>query len=84
MYETINVEAVNPAITRLTLNRPESRNALSWQLIRELKQALQEIDADNSCRVVILTGAGRSFCAGLDLMDQARISGPVSLVSVRR
>lgn len=71
MYETLTVEHLTPAITRLTLNRPEARNALSWQLITELQQALRAIDADNNCRVLILTGAGRSFCAGLDLMDQA-------------
>lgn len=71
MYETLLVDRVTSAITQLTLNRPEARNALSWQLIRELRCALQDIDADNSCRVVILTGAGRSFCAGLDLKDQA-------------
>lgn len=71
MYETITLEKVTPAITRLTLNRPAARNALNWQLMRELKQALRDIDADNSCRVLILTGAGASFCAGLDLIDQA-------------
>ena len=71
MYETVILEKVTPAIARLTLNRPQARNALSWQLMQELKQALHDIDIDNDCRVVILTGAGRSFCAGLDLMDQA-------------
>jgi enoyl-CoA hydratase len=71
MYKTVILEKVTPAIARLTLNRPEARNALNWQLMQELKQALREIDADNNCRVLILTGAGKSFCAGLDLMDQA-------------
>ena len=71
MYDTVTLEKVTPAITRLTLNRPDARNALSWRLMREIKAALAAIDADNACRVVILTGAGRSFCAGLDLTDQA-------------
>jgi enoyl-CoA hydratase/carnithine racemase len=79
MQETLTLEKVTPAITRLTLNRPDSRNALSWQLAREFKRALREIDADNGCRVVILTGAGKSFCAGMDLMDQAN---PDSLKAV--
>jgi len=79
MYETLKLEKISPAVTRLTLNRPEARNALSWKLIQEFRQALQAIDADNSCRVLILTGAGKSFCAGLDLTDQAN---PQSIESV--
>lgn len=71
MYETIVLEKLTSSITKLTLNRPEKRNAMSWKLIEELKEALREIDSDSLCRVVILTGAGSSFCAGLDLMDQA-------------
>jgi len=71
MHNTVTVEQVTPAITRLTLNRPQARNALSWELMGELKAALAQIDADNRCRVLILTGAGKSFCAGLDLADQA-------------
>lgn len=79
MYDTVTLEKVTPAITRLTLNRPEARNALNWQLIRDIKDALHDIDADNRCRVVILTGAGKSFCAGLDLVDQAN---PESIAAV--
>ncbi|GAB5453375.1 MAG: enoyl-CoA hydratase-related protein [Halioglobus sp.] len=71
MYEAVTLEKVTPEIARLTLKRPEARNALSWLLMQEIKAALGDIDKDNSCRVVILTGAGKSFCAGLDLTDQA-------------
>lgn len=59
----------HPEITVLTLNRPEKLNALSCVLVEELHSALDAIKADNDCRVVVLTGAGRGFCAGLDLTD---------------
>jgi methylglutaconyl-CoA hydratase len=54
-------------ITTVTMNRPEKRNALSPELIDELNRALDAAEADSSLRVFILAGAGRSFCAGMDL-----------------
>ncbi len=69
-FDCLRIERPSPQICVLELHRPESRNALSWQLMRELKSALLNIDQDNRCRVVILRGAGKSFCAGLDLFDQ--------------
>lgn len=68
--ECLQLTRPHPRIVHLQLNRPEVRNALSWQLMRELKAALEAIDRDNDCRVVILSGRGKSFCAGLDLLDQ--------------
>jgi len=53
---------------RITLNRPEKRNALSIELVEELRDALWEADDDKSVHCVILKGAGRSFCAGYDLV----------------
>ena len=53
----------------LTLNRPERLNALNPTLVRELRGYFQSLDARSSCRVVVLQGAGRAFCAGLDLKD---------------
>ena len=53
----------------ITLNRPEVRNALSRELRHELRTALAEADTDASVRVVVLTGAGDAFCAGLDLRE---------------
>lgn len=75
-FDCLVIERPAPQIVRLVLNRPDARNALNWQLIRELKAAFELIDRDNHCRVVILSGAGKSFCAGLDLLDQ---SNPDSL-----
>ncbi len=58
-----------PEIAVITLNRPEKLNALSSTLVEELHSTLDTIKNDNDCRVVVLTGAGRGFCAGLDLTD---------------
>jgi enoyl-CoA hydratase len=58
-----------PEITVVTLNRPEKLNALSHELVESLHAAIDEIAASDECRVVILTGAGRGFCSGLDLTD---------------
>ncbi|WP_022958962.1 enoyl-CoA hydratase/isomerase family protein [Spongiibacter tropicus] len=69
-FDCLRLERPAPPVVRLVLNRPDARNALNWQLIRELKTAFELIDRDNQCRVVILSGAGKSFCAGLDLLDQ--------------
>ena len=52
---------------RITLNRPEKRNALSMELVEELRDALWEADDDKAVHCVILKGAGTSFCAGYDL-----------------
>jgi enoyl-CoA hydratase len=55
------------------LNRPERLNAMSIDLCLELKGALEQIAHDNGCRIVVLTGAGRAFCSGLDLKDHSLI-----------
>jgi enoyl-CoA hydratase len=57
----------NGAILLLTLNRPEKSNSLHPDLVQELSTALKAAEADSTLNVVVLTGAGRSFCAGLDL-----------------
>jgi enoyl-CoA hydratase len=54
-------------ITQLTLTRPDRLNAMTAELVEELHDALDAAHADELCRVVVLTGAGRAFCAGLDL-----------------
>jgi enoyl-CoA hydratase len=51
------------------MNRPERLNAMSIDLVIALHDVLEEVAADNECRVVVLAGAGRSFCSGLDLKD---------------
>jgi len=65
-YEFITVETA-AGVATLTLNRPEALNALTPRLLQETEQALDEISADPGIGVVVLTGAGRAFSAGVDL-----------------
>src|SRR5690348_3648040 len=65
--ELILVDQPAPHVTRLTLNRPDQLNAMTAELCEALHAALRSVGADRACRAVILTGAGRAFCAGLDL-----------------
>ena len=66
-YETLAVETDARGVATLTLNRPEKHNAMSGQMIAELLAAAQALASDDHVRVVVLTGAGKSFCAGADL-----------------
>ena len=65
--ETIEIYANDLGIATLTLNRPDKHNALSAQMISELTEAAERLGRDPAVRAVVLTGAGRSFCAGGDL-----------------
>jgi len=65
----VEVDRPAPHVSRLTLNRPERLNAMSIDLVIELWDALGDVAADNDCYVLVLTGAGRAFCSGLDLKD---------------
>ncbi len=65
-WETVDYE-VDQGVATVTLNRPERLNAWNAQLANELSLALDAADGDDSVRAVVLTGAGRAFCAGADL-----------------
>jgi enoyl-CoA hydratase/carnithine racemase len=65
--DTVRIERPNDDVAVITLDRPDRLNAMSFELVDDLHAALDTVHADNSCRVVVLTGAGRGFCAGLDL-----------------
>src|SRR5438270_13717184 len=67
MAQPLLVDEPAPRVRRLTLNRPEELNAMTAELCEALHEELHRIALDRSCRAVILTGAGRGFCAGLDL-----------------
>ncbi len=68
-------------IARITLNRPDRLNSFNTAMHVELREALAQVKADKSLRVLLLTGAGRGFCAGQDLADRAVAPGgtPVDL-----
>jgi enoyl-CoA hydratase len=66
---TVRLDQPTPGVRLLTLDRPHRLNALSFDLVAELHDALDEVAADDGCKVLVVTGAGRGFCAGLDLRD---------------
>ena len=63
----VSVQSVRPHVRLITLDNPARLNSMSFALVTDLYAALEEVGADNSCRVVVLTGAGRAFCSGLEL-----------------
>ena len=63
----VSVDPVAPHVRVVTLDNPARLNSLSFALVADLYAALDEVAADNDCRVVILTGRGRAFCSGLEL-----------------
>ena len=69
------VDTTQPGLAILTLNRPQSMNALSSGLCKEFTEAVDRLETDPSVRVLIVTGAGRAFCAGLDLKELSASSG---------
>jgi methylglutaconyl-CoA hydratase len=66
-FETISLGVDDQGVATLTLNRPDKHNSLSATMIAELTDAAAQLAADDTVRVVVLTGAGASFCAGGDL-----------------
>ena len=65
-YKTI-LYAVDDGVLTITLNRPEAMNAFNRDMMHEMMDALDKADADDDVRAIIVTGAGRAFCAGADL-----------------
>jgi enoyl-CoA hydratase len=67
--DLVLVDHPRPHVALVRLNRPERLNAMSIDLVIALHDALVQVNDDNDCRVVVLTGEGRGFCSGLDLKD---------------
>jgi len=82
-FETIQFERGN-GIARLTLNRPEKLNAFNVLMHQEVAAALDAIEADESLRVLLMTGSGRGFCAGQDLSERNVDGGPLDLGETTR
>jgi methylglutaconyl-CoA hydratase len=68
------IYSVEGAVARVTLNRPDKRNALNDALIAGLKEALRRADSDEAVRAVVIAGAGADFCSGADLSALQKIS----------
>jgi methylglutaconyl-CoA hydratase len=86
MYQTITLDRDARGVARLTLNRPDKHNSLSARMIDDLTHAAAALAADRAVRVVVLTGAGESFCAGGDLgwmRDQMAADGPTRAEGAR-
>ena len=66
--------SVDRGAARITLNRPDKRNALDAEIIAEVKDAVDKAATDDDVRVVVITGAGKDFCSGADLAALRRIS----------
>ena len=81
------VDQPRPHVSRITMNRPERMNAMSFDTVVPLYEALERVGADNDTWAVVLTGAGRGFCAGLDLEDHGLPPGcdglPMSRIAIR-
>jgi len=71
----LKTDAPSTAVRVLTLDRPDSLNAMTAELCGALHEELDRIAADRSCRAVVLTGAGRAFCVGLDLQGYGEAPG---------
>src|SRR5437763_2948314 len=75
MASLVLVDEPAPHVVRVALNRADQLNAMTAELNEALRDELREISAKRTCRAVILTGAGRGFCAGLDLHGYGRAPG---------
>ncbi len=70
-YKTLLVsrDSENSSVAILTLNRPDAMNSFNTVMFRDLQSAYKDLDADPNVRVIVVTGAGRAFCAGADISD---------------
>lgn len=67
--QTVEIDQPSDHVRVITLNRPDRLNAINFEMVAELHDALDRVAGDDACKVAVLTGAGRAFSAGLDLKD---------------
>lgn len=75
---TVTRDSENPSVALITLNRPEQMNSFNIQMCDELIETYADLDKDNSVRVIVVTGAGRAFCAGADISEGFESVGGVN------
>jgi 2-(1,2-epoxy-1,2-dihydrophenyl)acetyl-CoA isomerase len=80
-YETVLYELYGQAV-KITMNRPQRRNALNEALHRDLQAALERAENDKNVRAIVLTGAGKGFCAGADLAGFQQMPTPDQVYDV--
>lgn len=74
-YETVTLQRPAEGVALLTLARPDRLNAITFRMFEEWQQLCDEVAEDDSVRVLVVTGAGRAFCAGLDLSEAGSLAG---------
>lgn len=84
MSGTVLLERPTAEVALVILNRPKSLNALTHEMVAQLHRTFAAVASDRTCRVIILTGAGRGFCAGLDLKDPGSPPGSTGSDDVDR
>ena len=73
--ERVILYSVDSAVARITLNRPEKRNALNDAVVSGIKGGLRKASQDENVRVIVISGAGKDFCSGADLSALQKIAG---------
>lgn len=82
-YSTLTLERPVLGVAVMTLNRPDRLNAITFRMFEEWQEVCSEVAADDELRALVVTGAGRAFCAGLDLADAATLSGMTATEMMR-
>jgi feruloyl-CoA hydratase/lyase len=85
-HETVKVE-IRDKVAKVILNRPDKKNAMNPQLHRDMTQVLEDLRYDDSAAVLVITGAGNAFCAGMDLKEffhDLKLSNPAEYDRVTR
>ncbi|KRF21136.1 enoyl-CoA hydratase [Nocardioides sp. Soil797] len=73
-YETLHLEEVSPGVVVATLDRPDRYNAMTNQMFAEIERMSLDLNDEDDLRVLVMTGAGKAFCAGYDLADAEELS----------
>jgi len=74
-YKTVKYSKDGRGVAKLTLNRPEVLNAMNLRMRTEQVKAFEEADRDPEVKILVITGAGRAFCAGLDVKEASKTYG---------
>ncbi|EFN75269.1 Delta(3,5)-Delta(2,4)-dienoyl-CoA isomerase, mitochondrial [Harpegnathos saltator] len=71
--KTLTVSVPKPFVYMIQLNRPEKRNAMTSTMWQEFKECFETLGKDSECRIVILSAAGKTFCAGIDMQEMIKL-----------